>query len=55
MKVKFKHFMLSITLFFVCFIGISGAKADEISDIENQISENEDKYKDIQNQLKEQL
>lgn len=53
MKVKIKHFMLSITLFFVCFIGISGAKADEISDIENQISENEDKYKDIQKQLKE--
>lgn len=53
MGYRIKYIILGVLISFICITGMSGAKADEISDLENQITDNEERYEDIQNKLDE--
>ena len=44
---------MCMMLILVCGGGISGARADQISDLEDEVSENEKKYDKIQKELDE--
>ncbi|MBQ2981375.1 MAG: cell wall hydrolase [Lachnospiraceae bacterium] len=52
-RLLIKYFIMCMMLILVCGGGISGARADQISDLEDEVSENEKKYDKIQKELDE--
>lgn len=52
-RLLIKHFIVCVMLILVCSSGISGVRADQISDLEDEVSENEKKYDKIQKELDE--
>lgn len=52
-RLLIKYFIMCVMLILVCGGGISGARADQISDLEDEVSENEKKYDKIQKELDE--
>ncbi len=52
-RLLIKYFIMCMMLILVCGGGISGARADQISDLEDEVSENEKKYNKIQKELDE--
>ena len=50
-RLLIKYGVICALLIFICIGGASGARADQISDLEDEISENEEKYNKIQDKL----
>ena len=43
-RLLIKYFIMCVLLILICSSGMSGARADQISDLEDEVSENEKKY-----------
>lgn len=52
-RLLIKYFIMCVLLVLICSNGMSGARADQISDLEDEVSENEKKYDKIQKELDE--
>ena len=52
-RLLIKYFIMCVLLILICSSGMSGARADQISDLEDEVSENEKKYDKIQKELDE--
>lgn len=50
-RLLIKYGVICALLILICIGGASGARADQISDLEDEISENEEKYNKIQDKL----
>ena len=50
-RLLIKYGIICALLMIICISGASGARADQISDLEDEISENEEKYNKIQDKL----
>ena len=50
-RLLIKYGVICALLIFICIGGASGARADQISDLQDEISENEEKYNEIQDKL----
>ena len=52
-RLLIKYGVICALLMMICLSGVSGARADQISDLEDEISKNEEKYDKIQDKLDE--